>query len=114
MVVGRRGPVRAAGLLILAAALLSRPVQAFCRSTTCSLGGCVPRECLRDDAGADPACSAACPPATCRAKDDQGCVSKGIPLFWAQGCLSFSVQSTGSPALGLGYDDLVPVVEKAF
>jgi hypothetical protein len=46
--------------------------------------------------------------------DDNGCLTKGIPLFWGQRCLSFSVESTGSPALGLGYADLVPVVEKAF
>jgi hypothetical protein len=108
--------LRAAGLLVvfLLVALWSRPVLAFCRSTTCSLTGCVPRECLRDDASTDPECAVACPPAQCRAKDDQGCLSKGIPIFWAQGCLSFAVESTGSPALGLGYADLLPVAEKAF
>jgi MYXO-CTERM domain-containing protein len=104
----------AAGLSCLVAALAAGPVLAFCRTTTCAVGPCVPRECMRDDASADPLCATACPPARCRATDADGCLSKGLPLFWGQRCLSFSVQSTGSPALGLSYADLVPVAEKAF
>jgi hypothetical protein len=114
MVGVRRGPMVAAGLLILViAALASRPAGAFCRTTTCSLS-CAPRDCLRDDAGTDPACAAPCPPRRCVAMDADGCLTKGIPLSWGQPCLSFSVESTGSPALGLSYADLLPVVEQAF
>src|SRR6185436_15724564 len=106
MVVGRRGPVLAAGVLILVAGFWSRPVQAFCRTTTCSpipKSNCIPRECLEDDVSTDLECASDCPPPRCRAKDAQGCLSKGIPVYWPQGCLSFSVQSTGSAVLGLGY-----------
>lgn len=51
VLVGRhRGPMLAVGLLVLVPAMWSRPAQAFCRTTTCSLMGCVPPRCLRDDA----------------------------------------------------------------
>jgi hypothetical protein len=101
-------------LFALAVTLVSRPVFAFCRTTTCSVTGCLPRACLKDDAASDPVCAVACPPPRCLAVDSAGCLSKGIPLSWGQRCLSFSVESTGSPVLGLGYADLVPVVQKAF
>ena len=113
MVEGRWGSTFAAGLLILVATLAARPVRAYCRTTTCSATSCPPRECVQDGA-TDPECAWKCPPARCLAMDDNGCLTKGIPLFWGQRCLSFSVESTGSPALGLGYADLVPVVENAF
>jgi hypothetical protein len=69
---------------------------------------------LRADADTDRSCAVDCPPIGCLARDADGCLIKGIPIFWGQRCLSFSVESTGSPALGLGHADLVPVVEKAF
>jgi hypothetical protein len=114
VVVRRRGTMLAAGGLLLVVAMWARAAQGFCRTTTCSLIGCVPPECLRDDAGSDAECASACPPSRCRATDADGCLAKGIPIFWEQRCLSFSVESIGSPALGLGHVDLVPVVESAF
>jgi Matrixin len=115
MVGARRGPALGAGLLILVVGgLATRPARAFCRTTTCAVSGCLPRECLRDGADADPECTGACPPTRCLAVDGEGCLSKGIPLAWKRQCLSFTVESTGSPRRGLSYADLVPVVERAF
>ena len=103
-----------AALLLLAGALGSGRALGFCRTTTCAVVGCPPRACLRDNAADDPECDSDCAPARCLAVDTAGCLSKGIPLSWGQRCLSFSVESTGSPRLGLGYADLVPVAQAAF
>ena len=111
---GRRGATLAAGLLLFVAALAPRQSGAFCRTTTCAAtGDCAPRECLQDSS-TDRECASACPPARCLATDDNGCLTKGIPLFWTRRCLSFSLEATGSPVLGLGYADLLPVAQQAF
>jgi Matrixin len=80
----------AAGLL---AAFLSAPsAQAFCRTTTCD-----PNK-LADH---------------CQIGEDT-CVLTGKPLAWRSSCVTVGVQAMGSPKNGLGFDDVVQVVEQAF
>ncbi|HEY6559419.1 MAG TPA: matrixin family metalloprotease [Polyangiaceae bacterium] len=62
---------------------------AYCRTTTCD-----PRK-------------EACGPAG-------GCPTRGVPLFWPSGCVSFSVQKHGSPAREIEYDAARDTIQDGF
>ena len=72
--------------------LTASPASAFCRTTTCAIKS---------------------PPAGC-VRDDSGCWTTGIPLFWEQQCVSYAVSTAGSPALGLDLPAAQAIVDKAF
>jgi len=80
-------------VLALALALPARTAFAFCRTTTCA---------VRD------------PPASCTRDLQTGCWQEGIPLFWPQQCISYAVNTAGSPALGLDYAAAAAIVDGAF
>src|SRR5207253_2466481 len=42
------------------------------------------------------------------------CYASGIPLFWRQRCLTFSVGAAGSPTLGLDYGAAESLVQAGF
>ncbi|HXK17687.1 MAG TPA: matrixin family metalloprotease, partial [Polyangiaceae bacterium] len=65
---------------------------AFCRTTTCD--------------PADPKQN--CP------RDENTCVTTGIPLAWRSSCVTIGVQQLGDPRDGFSFDDIVPVVQDAF
>jgi len=122
----RAAALRAAALLALFALLLAAPAAlAFCRTTTCS-ARCPAPDCLRPDAAADAECAARCQPdrcahddqggcpARCVQRDASGCLTGGIPVAWAQPCLSYSVVQQGSSRLGLDYDQLPPLAQAGF
>ncbi len=56
--------------------------------------------------------SAYCSTTTCDPNSDGddacenvgGCLTGGLPLFWKQRCLTYSVQEEGSPTLGISYE----------
>lgn len=78
-------------MLVLAAVLAGAgPAYGFCRTTTC-----------------DPK-SRAC------ARDANGCVTDGIPLRWAERCLSFATQRDGSAKRNISYRAADDVFRKAF
>jgi hypothetical protein len=76
----------------LGLALAASPAFAYCRTTTCAVTN---------------------PPIDCE-RDANGCWTAGIPLFWTQRCLSFSVNQAGSPALGLDYATAEGLVASGF
>jgi hypothetical protein len=83
--------VRARALLLsLALLACSEPALAFCRTTTCGPGEC----------STDPACSF--------------CLVGGKPLYWPRGCVSYSMQESGSKLRGIGATTLQAYVTKAF
>jgi len=73
-------------------ALDAAPALAYCRTTTCAVAS-PPTECIRDL---------------------NGCYASGIPLFWRQRCLTFSVGAAGSPALGLDYTAAEALIRSGF
>lgn len=62
---------------------------AYCRTTTC-----------------DPRQEACGPP--------QGCPTRGIPLFWPNACVSFSVQKHGSRLRDLAYEPVRDTIQDGF
>jgi hypothetical protein len=80
-----------AGLLALSVLGSSARADAFCRTTTCDPGS----------TGAD----------ACRW--DDGCLVGGLPLYWKQPCVSFSVQQDGSPLRGITYDEANRIIANA-
>jgi hypothetical protein len=81
------------GLAALCATLsLSQQASAFCRTTTCDPNN--PKE----------ACE----------HDDNLCLTTGEPLQWRSSCVTVGVHELGSPALGFTFDDVAPIVERAF
>jgi Matrixin len=84
--------VAAALVMAMTLALPLSGAFGFCRTTTCAVKT---------------------PPATCM-RDADGCWTTGIPLSWPQRCVSFAVNSAGSPRLGLDYDAALAIVQKAF
>jgi hypothetical protein len=79
-----------AGVLL---GLLSAPnARAFCRTTTC------------DPNKASDHCQL----------DDNACVVTGKLLGWRSSCVTVGVQQMGSPRNGLAFDDIAPLVERAF
>lgn len=85
----------------LACVVTSAPAHAFCRSRVCDTD--------RDyaDIWQDP------PDPICK-RDDQSCRIEGLPLYWPQTCLSFSVQKDGSRLRGIDYDSLHSTAIQAF
>jgi hypothetical protein len=75
-----------------------RPVQAYCRSMSCSLG-----EARRVEQGGKPC-----------GRDASGCVSEGQPQHWAGPCIDYAVQVDGSPKLRLDADQFQQIVEQTF
>jgi Matrixin len=59
----------------------------FCRTTTCTKEHCP--------------------------TDGQGCVSEGVPVFWASNCVTISVQGDGAPHAGVDYATTKASVERA-
>jgi hypothetical protein len=53
------------------------------------------------------------PDASCD-RDSFGCQLEGVPLYWPQSCISFTVQKDGSPLRGIDYDSIHGVVTQAF
>lgn len=68
----RVGPRRVAQLVAMAVLGAASQASAFCRTTTC-----VPQQ------------------ENCRT-DSRGCLAEGLPLFWADRCVTFSMQRDGS------------------
>ncbi|HEY8943278.1 MAG TPA: matrixin family metalloprotease [Polyangiaceae bacterium] len=90
--------ILAAFAVVAAATGVTRSAPAYCRSTTCA---------------------AAEPPASCGAGSTRrdpvtGCLRRGIPLFWQERCVSFSVHHEGSPELLLDYSEAEAIVARAF
>lgn len=80
----------------------SSPAGAFCRAKACdtdpSYGdawdeGPQPTECVRNA---------------------QGCFTQGTPLFWASGCIPYSVQKDGSASSEIDADAARDVIQDAF
>jgi len=69
---------------------VSSPSWAFCRATSCdsSKNNC--------------------------ARDAQGCLTEGIPLYWASSCVEVYVQASGSVAQGIGFATFKESVSRAF
>jgi MYXO-CTERM domain-containing protein len=78
---------------LAALALPGRTAFAFCRTTTCAV---------------------ASPPASCTRDVNTGCWQSGIPLQWSQQCISYAVNTAGSPSLGLDYSAAAAIVDGAF
>lgn len=83
----------AAAAALLCVALTSAKAWSFCRTTTCSPSNA---------------------PAYCAENPATGCALYGAPLFWEQGCVSFSVEWNGSPGLGLTYIEAEQLITQAF
>ena len=66
---------------------------AYCRTMSCELG----------EQPAHP-----CP------RDDNGCVTQGVPLHWASSCLNYAVQMDGSAKSNLDADQIEAIAEQAF
>jgi len=81
----RSTAVALASTAAVLATLLARDASAFCRSTTC-----------RGD----------CP------TDDNGCVTSGKPLYWAGGCVGYSLQKNGTQ--NLPFDEVRVAIQKSF
>jgi hypothetical protein len=79
------------GGLVASAALLTRPVHAYCRTSTC-----------------DPTTD----PLGCAPVDD--CATRGEPLFWPDACVTYAVQLHGSPLRGISAYELDLVMRDAF
>jgi hypothetical protein len=78
---------------VVALAPPSRTAFAFCRTTTCAVKN---------------------PPASCMRDPQTGCWQEGIPLSWPQQCISYAVNTAGSPLLGLDYAAAAALVDGAF
>jgi hypothetical protein len=68
---------------------------AYCRTTTC------------DPSVLPPA------PGACE-KDGNECAINGVPLFWPQACVAFSVQKDASPLRGIDFSTMQSVVVGAY
>lgn len=94
-----QGPLKAprplktasSGLSALAVLTLALNAHAFCRTTTC-------------DSQQDGPCP----------QDADGCLIEGEPLWWPDHCVTFGVNSAGSPLRGISYNRASEVAEKAF
>jgi hypothetical protein len=91
---------RVSGRAVALAAVLilqcvSSTAYAYCRSRTCSLG--------KSKEEAEVEC-----------KHEDGCVSEGTRLHWANPCLRYSVQIDGSPLSGLDADQVAELVAQVF
>ncbi len=75
----------------LCASLLAARADAFCRTTTCD-----PE---READGCDRV---------------DGCATRGIPLFWPDACVTYAVQSRGSPARGVSAFEVDQAMRGAF
>jgi hypothetical protein len=64
--------------------------MAFCRSTTCD------------------------PMVEFCARDEAGCLTTGLPLYWPGRCMGWGVQAAGSRLRGISADTLAAVVESSF
>jgi hypothetical protein len=73
--------------------LFSHGALAFCRTTTCD-----PND----------------PTEFCEKDPSTGCLLSGLPLQWHSTCVTIGVQQMGSPKLGLGFEQVADVVQKAF
>ncbi len=95
MVYRLAGKVARATMLgaLLALALPARPAFAYCRTTTCAV--------LH-------------PPPSCKRDPQTGCWQQGIPIFWPQQCMSYSVTTGGWPRLGLDYAAAAMIIDGAF
>ena len=101
--VGRRGRTRrlarvlavalAGAGALLALVLPARPAFAYCRTTTCAVAN---------------------PPPSCTRDPQTGCWQEGIPLLWPQQCISYAVNTAGSPLLGLDYAAAATIIDQAF
>jgi len=78
---------------LLALVLPARPAFAFCRTTTCAVAN---------------------PPPSCSRDPQTGCWQEGIPLLWPQQCISYAVNTAGSPLLGLDYAAAATIIDQAF
>jgi MYXO-CTERM domain-containing protein len=81
-----------AAVLGLGIVLSTGTAAAYCRTTTCDVPD---------------------PPDDCT-WDEDGCATKGKPLFWPDGCAWFGVQKDGSELSGISYKELHGVVANAF
>lgn len=79
-----------AGLLGAALLTLAPSAGAFCRTTTCVPGQ---DECTRDE---------------------KGCILDGLPLFWTDDCVTFSMQEDGSLVRRINAETAQSVTEAAF
>jgi hypothetical protein len=77
-------------LALLAPLLTARSAAAYCRSTTCVT--------TEED------CSI----------DSDGCVEDGFELRWGTGCVTFAVESEGSPRWGIGFSEAREAARAAF
>jgi hypothetical protein len=75
------------GLVLLAGLVVTRPAAAFCRTSVCELG----------------------PGNRCSPEQDEDC---GLPLYWKEPCVGFSVQRDGSTAFSA--ETLAELVSQAF
>jgi Matrixin len=74
----------------LVTGLYAGGASAYCRTTTC-------------DPGKD-VCT----------KDENGCLTAGLPLYWPDLCVTFAVDEKGSALRGITYDEASDVVSRAF
>lgn len=82
----------------------SSPAPGYCRKTTCSTVVDPPEDCLTSDERAGAMAHGV----------ESGCDTRGIPLFWARSCLSFSAQYEGSPKLGILGSELEQAIRESF
>lgn len=83
----------AVAVAFLALVLPASPAFAFCRTTTCAVAN---------------------PPTSCTRDPQTGCWQAGIPLLWPQQCISYAVNTAGSPLLGLDYAAAATIIDQAF
>jgi hypothetical protein len=86
------GTRKLASCAAITALFWTLPAQAFCPATTC-----------------DPIKT----PDSCEI-DDEGCVTTGQQLYWAGGCIPFSVHLAASAKHEIDYETFEEAVEKAF
>jgi hypothetical protein len=77
--------------LTMAVGLFTRPAAAYCRTTTCDP--------LIDESGCAPV---------------SGCATLGEGLFWPDACVTYAVQSLGSPLRGVSAYELDQAMRSAF
>jgi hypothetical protein len=78
--------------------------KAFCRTTICAAKNPAPECNAQLDEFGELAAE----------RDFSGCLAHGAPLYWEQPCMSFSVQREGSPLIMLDFDQVSPIIERAF
>lgn len=83
----------AGALAALASLAFSTDALAFCRTTTCD-----PQD----------------PNQGCSVNGTTGCVETGLPLFWPQQCVSFSVQQDASTLRNIDLDSASSIITSAF